>query len=67
LRSHSSYAHGYLVDAGQVIGGANFCLPASVVSNFKMISHRQPEVARDHGMPCLVKGSAAKVFIAHFL
>jgi hypothetical protein len=56
-----------LVEAGQVIGGANFGLAASIVSNFKMISDRQTEGARDHGMSCLVKGSAAKVFIAHRL
>ena len=65
LRSHSSYAHGYLVDTGQVIGRANFRLAPSVVNNFKMISDLQTEEARDHGMPCLVKGSAAKVFTAY--
>ena len=30
-----------------------------------MISDPQTEEARDHVMPCLVKGSAVKVFIAH--
>jgi hypothetical protein len=56
-----------LVANGQLIGGANFRLAASVVSNFKMVSDRQAEEARDHGMPCLVKGSVAKVFIAQGL
>jgi len=64
LRSHSSYAHGY-GRYGPSDWRGQFPSCPSVVNNFKMISDLQTEEARDHGMPCLVKGSAAKVFIAH--